>query len=162
MPSLVEVETRYSASCQKIASSQASVPDLCGSEIEGFLDAVQQHPCVYDTKRMDYRDAERKINAWEQIRVCNASASTGIVYVSGHAVHSAPVCCLVFPVSVDECLKLWKRLRDRYTRELKAIEATKKKVAAATCLDGPGNSRSPWPFTNTAAVRGSKLRIFEV
>lgn len=46
-----------------MASSQASVPDLCGSEIERFLDAVQQHPCVYDTKRMDYRDAERKINS---------------------------------------------------------------------------------------------------
>lgn len=58
--------------------------------------------------------------------MCIASASSGIVYVFGHAVHSAPVCCLVFPVSVDECLKLWKRLRDRYTRELKAIEATKK------------------------------------
>lgn len=52
-----------------MASSQESVPDLCGSEIERFLDAVQQHPCVYDTKRMDYRDAERKNNAWEQIRV---------------------------------------------------------------------------------------------
>ncbi|KAH7959565.1 hypothetical protein HPB49_011915 [Dermacentor silvarum] len=52
-----------------MASSQESVPDLCGSEIERFLDAVQRHPCVYDTKRMDYRDAERKKNAWEQIRV---------------------------------------------------------------------------------------------
>nr|XP_037289544.1 uncharacterized protein LOC119183321 isoform X1 [Rhipicephalus microplus] len=77
-------------------------------------------------------------------RVCIVSASSGIVYVSGHAVHSAPVCCLVFPVSVDECLKLWKRLRDRYTRELKAIEETKRSGSGYV-------SRRAWEFTESMA-----------
>ncbi|XP_075738711.1 uncharacterized protein LOC142783981 [Rhipicephalus microplus] len=103
-----------------MASSQASVPDLCGSEIERFLDAVQQHPCVYDTKSLDYRNAERKSNAWEQIRVYSGLSK------------------------VDECLKLWKRLSDRYTRELKAIEATKR--------SGSGYmSRRAWEFTESMA-----------
>ncbi|KAL3245484.1 hypothetical protein MRX96_046901 [Rhipicephalus microplus] len=103
-----------------MASSQASVPDLCGSQIERFLDAVQQHPCVYDTKRMDYRDAERKSNAWEQIRVYSGLSK------------------------VDECLKLWKRLRDRYTRELKAIEETKRSGSGYV-------SRRAWEFTESMA-----------
>uniref|UniRef100_A0A224YH48 Alcohol dehydrogenase transcription factor myb/sant like protein n=1 Tax=Rhipicephalus zambeziensis TaxID=60191 RepID=A0A224YH48_9ACAR len=103
-----------------MASSQESVPDLCGSEIERFLDAVQRHPCVYDTKRMDYRDAERKNNAWERIRVYSGLST------------------------VEECLKLWKRLRDRYTRELKAIEATKKSGSGYV-------SRRAWEFTESMA-----------
>ncbi|XP_075746553.1 uncharacterized protein LOC142803991 [Rhipicephalus microplus] len=103
-----------------MASSQASVPDLCGSQIERFLDAVQQHPCVYDTKRMDYRDAERKSNAWEQIRVYSGLSK------------------------VDECLKLWKRLRDRYTRELKAIEEMKRSGSGYV-------SRRAWEFTESMA-----------
>ncbi|KAL3189872.1 hypothetical protein MRX96_020886 [Rhipicephalus microplus] len=77
-----------------MASSQASVPDLCGSEIES--------------------------NAWEQIRVYSGLSK------------------------VDECLKLWKRLSDRYTRELKAIEATKR--------SGSGYmSRRAWEFTESMA-----------
>ncbi|KAH8025603.1 hypothetical protein HPB51_010370 [Rhipicephalus microplus] len=46
--------------------------------------------------------------------------------------------------SVDECLKLWKRLRDRYTRELKAIEATKKSGSGYV-------SRRAWEFTESMA-----------
>lgn len=76
--------------------------------------------------------------------MCIANASSGIVYVFGHAVHSAPVCCLVLPVSVDERLKLWKQLRDRYTRELKAIEATKKSGSGYV-------SRRAWEFTESMA-----------
>ncbi|XP_049271411.1 uncharacterized protein LOC125758367 [Rhipicephalus sanguineus] len=52
--------------------------------------------------------------------------------------------CLVLPVSVDECLKLWKRLRDRYTRELKAIEATKRSGSGYV-------SRRAWEFTESMA-----------
>ncbi|KAL3225605.1 hypothetical protein MRX96_049168 [Rhipicephalus microplus] len=79
-----------------MASSQASVPDLCGSQIES-----------------------EKSNAWEQIRVYSGLSK------------------------VDECLKLWKRLRDRYTRELKAIEETK---------SGSGYvSRRAWEFTESMA-----------
>ncbi|XP_075551079.1 uncharacterized protein LOC142584738 isoform X2 [Dermacentor variabilis] len=47
---------------------------------------------------MDYRDQARKNNAWEATR-----RQCGLA-------------------KVEECLKLWKRLRDRYTREAKALE----------------------------------------
>ncbi|KAH7997517.1 hypothetical protein HPB51_026387 [Rhipicephalus microplus] len=69
---------------------------------------------------MDYRDAERKCNAWEQIRVYSGLSK------------------------VDECLKLWKRLRDRYTRELKAIEETKRSGSGYV-------SRRAWEFTESMA-----------
>lgn len=59
-----------------MAASHKNVVDLSGSVIERFLDAVQQHPCVYDTKRVDYRDVDRKNNAWELIRLF-AGLSTG-------------------------------------------------------------------------------------
>ncbi|XP_064469717.1 uncharacterized protein LOC135384447 [Ornithodoros turicata] len=36
--------------------------------VERLLEGVRQHPCVFDTKRMDYRDSQRKRNAWEIIR----------------------------------------------------------------------------------------------
>ncbi|KAH7933252.1 hypothetical protein HPB49_010919 [Dermacentor silvarum] len=66
--------------------------------VERLLEAIKQHPCVYDTKRLDFRDQQRKANTWEQIR-----QSSGLA-------------------TVEECHKLWKRLRDRFTRELKVIE----------------------------------------
>ncbi|KAH7933393.1 hypothetical protein HPB49_012191 [Dermacentor silvarum] len=103
-----------------MAASNENVVDLSGSVIERFLDAVQQHPCVYDTKRMDDRDVDRKKNAWELIRLF-AGLST-----------------------VEECLKLWKRLRDRYTRELKAIEQTKRSGSGYV-------SRRAWEFAESMA-----------
>ncbi|XP_065311990.1 transcription factor Adf-1-like [Dermacentor albipictus] len=66
--------------------------------IEQLLEAIKQHPCVYDTKRLDFRDQQRKLNPWEEIR-----KSSGLA-------------------TVEECHKLWKRLRDRFTREFKVIE----------------------------------------
>ncbi|XP_037578993.2 transcription factor Adf-1-like [Dermacentor silvarum] len=75
-----------------------SVPDL----VERFLEAVRKFPCIYDTRKLEYRDVLRKENAWEAIR-----AECGL------------------PTAAD-CQKLWKRLRDRYTREQKAIELTQR------------------------------------
>ncbi|XP_075559701.1 uncharacterized protein LOC142591241 [Dermacentor variabilis] len=46
--------------------------------------------------------------------------------------------------TVEDCLKLWKRLRDRYTQELKAIEQAKR--------SGSGNvSRRTWEFAESMA-----------
>ncbi|KAH7953186.1 hypothetical protein HPB49_005842 [Dermacentor silvarum] len=48
-----------------------SVDDDSASEdalIEGLLEGIRSHPRVYDVKRMDYHDTERKNNAWEAIR----------------------------------------------------------------------------------------------
>ncbi|XP_064487708.1 transcription factor Adf-1-like [Ornithodoros turicata] len=76
------------------------VQALSADVVEKLIEAVRQHPCVYDTKRMEYRDQMRKNNAWEIIR-----SSCGLR-------------------TADECQKIWKRLRDRYSREQKAVEVT--------------------------------------
>lgn len=70
--------------------------------IERLIEAIKKYPCVYDTNRLEYRDAARKENAWRAIRT-----DCGLT-------------------TVEECLKLWKRLRDRYTREQKAHEMYKR------------------------------------
>lgn len=70
--------------------------------IERLIEAVKKYPCVYDTNRLEYRDASRKENAWRAIRT-----DCGLT-------------------TVEECLKLWKRLRDRYTREMKVLEMYKR------------------------------------
>ncbi|KAH6932022.1 hypothetical protein HPB50_002516 [Hyalomma asiaticum] len=94
------------------ASSESSVAvfstpvgDRCTAEdatVERLLEGIRSHPCVYDVKRLDYRDAERKANAWEAIR---------------------KQCGLA---TVDEFLKLWKKLRDRFNRVRKLIEQSKR------------------------------------
>ncbi|KAH7978559.1 hypothetical protein HPB49_005921 [Dermacentor silvarum] len=33
-----------------------------------LLEGIRSHPCVYDIRRMDYRDTERQNNAWDAIR----------------------------------------------------------------------------------------------
>ncbi|KAH6933468.1 hypothetical protein HPB50_015413 [Hyalomma asiaticum] len=85
-----------------MAASQEGMVDFSSPVIEKFWDAVQKHPSVYDTKRLHYRDVERKNNAWERIRVLSGLSR------------------------VEERLKLRKRLRDRYTGERKAIELTQR------------------------------------
>ncbi|KAH7986595.1 hypothetical protein HPB49_025890 [Dermacentor silvarum] len=79
-----------------------SVPEISDNLVERFLEAVRKFPCIYDTRKLEYRDVLRKENAWEAIR-----AECGL------------------PTATD-CQKLWKRLRDRYTREQKAIELTQR------------------------------------
>ncbi|KAH7940871.1 hypothetical protein HPB49_007271 [Dermacentor silvarum] len=107
-----------------MAVSQESMADLSGSPIERFLDTVQQRPCVYNTKQLDYRDSGRKLNS---------GLST-----------------------VEECHKLWKRLRDRYTRELKAIESAQRSGSGYV-------SRRAWEFTDgfLQRVRPSKKFVVE-
>ncbi|KAH7980973.1 hypothetical protein HPB49_020605 [Dermacentor silvarum] len=98
------------AACGDRSESAAVVFTTCVDDdsasedalIERLLEGIRSHPCVYDVKRMDYRDTERKNNAWEAIR---------------------KQCGLA---TVDQCLKLWKRLRDRFNRERKLIEQTKR------------------------------------
>lgn len=49
---------------------------------------------------------------------------------------------IIFFFSVDDCQKLWKRLRDRYTRELKAIEMSKRSGS-------PYVAKQTWEFANS-------------
>ncbi|XP_067131457.1 transcription factor Adf-1-like [Centruroides vittatus] len=80
--------------------------------VEQFLAGIKEHPCLYDTKRLDYRDMTCKQNAWEEVRIKSGLAT------------------------VSECQKLWKRIRDRYVRERKAIEMSLK--------NGSTNVRKNW------------------
>ncbi|XP_075559730.1 uncharacterized protein LOC142591284 isoform X2 [Dermacentor variabilis] len=98
-------------------ASGSNVELASDSVVERFIEAIKQHPCVYDTKRLDFRDQQRKENAWEQIR------------------HSSGLS------TVEECHKLWKKLRDRFTRELKAIELATRSGSAYV-------ARQTWEFAD--------------
>nr|XP_054922030.1 uncharacterized protein LOC129382288 [Dermacentor andersoni] len=121
--------------------------------VERFTEAVKQHPCVYDTKRLDFRDQQRKENVWEQIRQ-SSGLSTGELCSASFARFSAEAChllhapyCLIdifcpsFPFVVEECHKLWNKLRDRFTRELKAIELATRSGSAYV-------ARQTWEFAD--------------
>ncbi|XP_070395799.1 transcription factor Adf-1-like [Dermacentor albipictus] len=95
-----------------------STYNVCDYVIERLLEGIRSHPCVYDTSRIDYRDQGRKSNAWEAIR-----RQCGLA-------------------TVQECMKLWKRLRDRYTREAKAVEL-------ATRSGSGFVSRRTWEFAQS-------------
>ncbi|CAG9822151.1 unnamed protein product [Phaedon cochleariae] len=76
--------------------SQSEIP----SEQEGTLDpgllieAIQQFEYLYDLSNKSYKDSKKKYQAWQHIsRVLNSS--------------------------VEECMKLWKHLRDRFVKEKK-------------------------------------------
>lgn len=61
------------------ASNQS---DVSNTVVESLIEAIRRHPCVYDTKRLDYRDQLRKNNAWEQIRRdCGLSTGKFRVFV---------------------------------------------------------------------------------
>ncbi|XP_064469002.1 transcription factor Adf-1-like [Ornithodoros turicata] len=104
------------------SGTEVTVERLGPSDIvvERLLEGVRQHSCVFDTKRMDYRDSQRKRNAWEIIR---------------------QQCGLA---TVEECHKLWKHLRDRYSREIKAMEVMKRSGNAFV-------SRRAWEFFEAMA-----------
>ncbi|KAH7937435.1 hypothetical protein HPB49_012229 [Dermacentor silvarum] len=45
------------------------------NNVERLPEAIKQHSCVYDTKRLDFRDQQRKANAWEEIRQSSGLAT---------------------------------------------------------------------------------------
>ncbi|CAN8029362.1 unnamed protein product [Ixodes persulcatus] len=72
----------------------AMAPD----SVEAFISSVRKYPILYDCKRLGYRDVDRKREVWELVR-----QETGMD-------------------TVEDCQRLWKSLRDRYIRELRALE----------------------------------------
>lgn len=82
----------------KMAQGRDADSDLSTKEAERLIEAVRDHPCLYDMSCLEYRYTNRKENAWEAVRVtCRMK-------------------------TIDEAKKAWKRLRDRYVRELRALE----------------------------------------
>ncbi|KAH8040445.1 hypothetical protein HPB51_010225 [Rhipicephalus microplus] len=74
--------------------ASAMAPD----SVEAFISSVKKHPILYDCKRLGYRDVDKKREIWEMVK-----QETGME-------------------TVDDCQRLWKSLRDRYIRELRALE----------------------------------------
>ncbi|XP_064474891.1 transcription factor Adf-1-like [Ornithodoros turicata] len=71
---------------------------MAPDSVEAFIASIKKYPILYDCKRLGYRDVERKREIWEIIK---------------KETHME---------SVDDCQRLWKSLRDRYIRELRALE----------------------------------------
>ncbi|KAL1431104.1 hypothetical protein MTO96_014495 [Rhipicephalus appendiculatus] len=71
---------------------------MAPDSVEAFISSVKKHPILYDCKRLGYRDVDRKREIWEMVK-----QETGME-------------------TVDDCQRLWKSLRDRYIRELRALE----------------------------------------
>lgn len=71
---------------------------MAPDSVNAFIASVKKHPILYDCKRLGYRDVDRKREVWEIVK-----QETNMD-------------------SVDDCQRLWKSLRDRYIRELRALE----------------------------------------
>lgn len=71
---------------------------MAPDSVEAFIASVRKYPILYDCKRLGYRDVERKREVWELVKKETRMES------------------------VDDCQRLWKSLRDRYIRELRALE----------------------------------------
>ncbi|XP_064470151.1 transcription factor Adf-1-like [Ornithodoros turicata] len=66
-------------------------------QLENFILQIERYPWLYDSTRADYKDATKKQNSWQAIS-------------------------LVVGMSVDQCQRTWRNLRDRYARELRATK----------------------------------------
>lgn len=102
---------------------------------ERLISEVRDHPCLYNTKSPDYKVLLRKENAWKSI-----AAALGLE-ISGNNVaqrvyHNN---CLLhyYLLVVDDCMKRWKVLRERFAREAK-----KKKKKSGDAAD----TTPPWPY----------------
>lgn len=77
------------------------------STVEALIEAVRQHPCLWDNRIKEYKNRNRKEKAWKT--------------VSGE-VNAEPDCCR----------KDWKSLRDRYVRERRTLQKNSRSGAAAS------------------------------
>ena len=65
--------------------------------MEGLIDSVRSYPCLWRVHLKEYKDLHVKENAWKKV-----AEETGL--------------------SQEDCQKHWKRLRDRFVRELKKVK----------------------------------------
>ncbi|XP_064489504.1 uncharacterized protein LOC135401182 [Ornithodoros turicata] len=90
--------------------------ELTTDEAERLIEAVREHPCLYNTRLLEYRDIGRKENAWEAVRATCMFQTT------------------------EETKKHWKRLRDRYVRELRVSDESTRSGS------GPIRKKQQWQF----------------
>ncbi|KAM7304181.1 uncharacterized protein ISCGN_014081 [Ixodes scapularis] len=109
-------------------SQSGSEMDLPTSDAERLIEAVRSRPSLYDLGCIDYRDKLRKENGWASV---------------------ATICGMK---SGEEAQKAWKRLRDKYVRELKAVEVATR--------SGSGFVRKKqWAFIETMAFYKDHIRV---
>ncbi|XP_003740663.1 uncharacterized protein LOC100898457 [Galendromus occidentalis] len=82
-----------------------------------LIQAVKIRPVLYNSKRIEYRNMDLKHTAWSEVQD------------------------VVKMASIASCQKLWKTLRDRFIRELRAVENSER--AGKKSKDEPASS---WPY----------------
>ncbi|XP_064461903.1 uncharacterized protein LOC135372138 [Ornithodoros turicata] len=92
--------------------------------LETLVVQIERYPWLYDSTRSDYKDATKKNNSWQAIS-------------------------LAVGMSVEECQRNWRNLRDRYTRELRAMKQP----------SGSGRSnREEWPLMKPMSFLSAFIR----
>ena len=97
-------------------------------EDEVLIEAVRTFPCLWHSNNPGHKDQQTKDNAWREVAATFEN------------------------LSVEECMKRWKCLRDKYVRELK-------KAKCATSGDeGPPPKSSSWPLYNIMSFVQESVR----
>ena len=81
---------------------------------ESIIEGVRQFPCLWQVKSAIYRDLRAKENAWN-------------------------VVATMAETPAEECRRTWRRLRDRFVRELKTFKVRR---------TGDPPPQSQWPLFN--------------
>ena len=67
---------------------------------EKLVEAVHTFPCLWQVSAKSYKDARARENAWKQV-------------------------ASLVEETVEECMRRWKSLRDKFVRELKKVKGKK-------------------------------------
>lgn len=80
-----------------------------------LIETIQLYPWLYDKSRSDYKDNNKKNNAWEAI--ADAMSLTGIVVVE------VEICILqMLKFTVEEVQRRCRILREKYSKERRLIK----------------------------------------
>ncbi|XP_031328169.1 transcription factor Adf-1-like isoform X1 [Photinus pyralis] len=74
-----------------------------------LIEVIQQYEYLYDLSHKDYKNTKKKELAWKEI--------SDITNVSGSCTTTERVLLFSIFLLVEDCMKQWKALRDRFTRE---------------------------------------------
>lgn len=61
---------------RRVKMATCSEDGVSDGLVERFLDEVKKYPCVYDTRKLEYRGALKKDSAWEAIRAERSLATS--------------------------------------------------------------------------------------
>ena len=105
-------------------------------DLEKLIEAIRSHPCIYDPIHTDHKVTLKRENAWKAVKQAVGPGFTGIILLSTPS--KVPTAALsLFPCTVEDCMKRFKSLRERFVREKK--KRTKKSGDAA-------DNTPVWPY----------------